>query len=283
MNGAQPFIYIRTCGCVFSQAGLRAVSSTPPPRDESEKPEKGEEASTGKQLVLCPQCATKYDKTLDVIHLNPPPEEEEKMWEAMILRRASEPTKKSKKRKAATPPDATEHPSKAKKHASATPTVNSNIATASRAVAQSLAEEEAKRKAHMSDAVKSLYSSKDGPQRKETFMTMGTFTRVRLSHSLSNHQIFTHRFWVAVCMIYRGPHSARRGFVNIPILSCINIMYHNAILPSRRFPNAIRRNINQPNASVQHQLKMPCSHRSMTRSHLGYTVALWLSESSDFG
>ena len=181
MNGAQPFVYIWTCGCVFSQAGLRAVSSTPPPREESGILEKGEDVSTGKQLALCPQCATKYDKTADVIHLNPLQEEEATMREAMMLRRASEPVKKGKKRKAAVGPDALEPPSKAKKHSSPAPSINSNIATASRAVAQSLAEEEAKRKAHMSDAVKSLYASKDAPKRKETFMTMGTFTRVRVA------------------------------------------------------------------------------------------------------
>jgi hypothetical protein len=43
---------------------------------------------------------------------------------------------------------------------------------------EGLALEEAKRKAGMSDVVKSLYGSKDAPQRKETFMTRGTFTRV---------------------------------------------------------------------------------------------------------
>lgn len=97
------------------------------------------------------------------------------MYADMLKRRAAEPTKtKGKKRKAAI--DA-EHPSTKKKA-----TVNSSnagISTATRAIAASLAEEETKRKANMSDAVKSLYTSKDGPRRKETFMTMGTFTRVR--------------------------------------------------------------------------------------------------------
>lgn len=104
------------------------------------------------------------------------------MFAAMLKRRAAEP-KKSKKRKAAAvaESDATE-PSK-KSHAAPAPSINRSIATASRAVAQSLAEEEVKRKAAMSDAVKSLYSSSDGPKKKQTFMTMGTFTRVRCSSS----------------------------------------------------------------------------------------------------
>ena len=93
----------------------------------------------------------------------------------MMKRRAAEPTKtKGKKRKAVA--DA-EQPS-VKKKATANSS-NASISSATRAVAASLAEEETKRKANMSDAVKSLYTSKDGPKRKETFMTMGTFTRVR--------------------------------------------------------------------------------------------------------
>ncbi|KAJ2989273.1 hypothetical protein NUW54_g8839 [Trametes sanguinea] len=29
MNGSQPFVYLSTCGCVFSQAGLKALSTSP--------------------------------------------------------------------------------------------------------------------------------------------------------------------------------------------------------------------------------------------------------------
>ena len=91
-----------------------------------------------------------------------------------------DPKGKGKKRKGATnTPDSAEPPTKKKHASSATaPSINPNIATASRAVASSLAEEESKRKANMSDAVKSLYQPKGGVQKKETFMTMGTFTRV---------------------------------------------------------------------------------------------------------
>lgn len=119
----------------------------------------------------------------------------------MEKRRFSEPSKasktksKSKKRKnhptdaapedttpdASAPPASASHPKKQKKQKQessqqAQPSINSSIGTASRAVMQGLKEEEEKRKANMSEAVKSLYG--DGkPARKETFMTMGTFTR----------------------------------------------------------------------------------------------------------
>lgn len=71
----------------------------------------------------------------------------------------------------------TQETKKKKKQSSPVSHSNPNIAAARRAVAQSLAEEEAKRKANMSDAVKSLYEPANS-SRKETFMTMGTFTRV---------------------------------------------------------------------------------------------------------
>jgi hypothetical protein len=116
--------------------------------------------------------------------INPPLEEEERMYTAMELRRSLEPVKKSKKRKAGADAVADEAAAKKKKASteghppSPAPGLNPKISAASRSLAQSLAVEEAKRKAGMSDAVKSLYRDKNDAPRKETFMTMGTFTRV---------------------------------------------------------------------------------------------------------
>ncbi len=163
MNGLLPFVYIATCGCVFSQAGLKNVSTTPKEED-------------GEQLDVCPQCAKKFSRTSDIIPLNPQPEEEERMREAMERKRLSEPPKKSKKRKNVSPPNEAPASKKA-------PGMNPGIAAASRAVVSSLAMEEAKRKANMSEAVKSLYSE-GKPKRKETFTTMGTFTRVSVLFSI---------------------------------------------------------------------------------------------------
>ncbi|OCH94185.1 DUF602-domain-containing protein [Obba rivulosa] len=187
MNGSQPFIYLAPCGCVFSLAGLKAVTSSNfPPREsdgklesdvkKEQKENAGEDA--GKQFDMCPQCGTKYDKVEDTIPLNPSPEEEQKLRLAMERRRAAEPVKpKGKKRKAAAEATDAEKPPAKKKNPSPAPIVNPTLAATSRAVVQSLAQEESKRKAHMSDAVKSLYGPKDGAKKKETFMTMGTFTR----------------------------------------------------------------------------------------------------------
>jgi len=180
MNGGQPFVYIVTCGCVFSQSGLRTVlgSSSSHNGDESNGPSSDKE----EQLEVCPQCATKFSRSSDVFVLNPPLEEEGRMRAAMELRRSREPVKKSKKRKAGA--DIDEAATKKKKGSpeghspSPAPGLNPKISAASRSLAESLAAEEAKRKAGMSDAIKSLYRGKNDAPRKETFMTMGTFTRV---------------------------------------------------------------------------------------------------------
>ncbi|KAF8880918.1 Rtf2 RING-finger-domain-containing protein [Gymnopilus junonius] len=232
MNGVQPFVYIATCGCVFSQAGLKTVAASIAPSANGngngngkakEKEKEGlstpEEEEDTFNFNLCPQCQTKYSPKEDVIPLNPPEEDELKMRFAMERKRLAEPAaskKKSKKRKNPTtaaadsggpsladdkekekekdnPKESGEppakklhtssssshqthihaHPSHAHKHHTHS---HPSIAGSSRAVVEELAREEAKRKAGMSDAVKSLYG--DGTsRRKETFMTMGTFTR----------------------------------------------------------------------------------------------------------
>lgn len=182
MTGVVPFVYLSTCGCVFSQAGLKAVSSSTPPSEKGKEKDAGVEGA--RELDVCPQCATKYDRAEDVRVLNPGPEEEERMRTAMERRRAAAAGAKGKgkKRKAAgVIPEGAEGEQPAGKKSgprsgSAAPSMG--LGATSRAVASSLAMEEVKRKANMSEAVKSLYRPKDGKARKETFMTMNTFTRV---------------------------------------------------------------------------------------------------------
>ena len=176
MLGSVPFVYVSTCGCVFSQAGLRTVSQAGngSPEEPKVDSKEGSPAEPEKRYQLCPSCGTKYDKSRDVLTLNPSPEEEAIMRANMLKQRAAEPKTKGKKRKAAAEG---EQPSAKKK--TAVNSSNAGISGATRAITAGLAEEESKRKANMSDAVKSLYAPKDGIKRKETFMTMGTFTRVR--------------------------------------------------------------------------------------------------------
>lgn len=188
MNGVQPFVYLSTCGCVISQAGLKALtgsaaSGSTPPADE-----RNGESQTA--LEICPQCSKKYSKD-DVILLNPSKEKEDDMRVAMEARKLKAKSSKSKKRKAVSkesedaenvsPTDSADKIKRPKLNGttatSNAPTINPSIAATSRAVAQSLAQEEAKRKSNMSEAVRSLYESKN-KDKKETFMTRGTFTRV---------------------------------------------------------------------------------------------------------
>ncbi|KIJ95328.1 hypothetical protein K443DRAFT_11465 [Laccaria amethystina LaAM-08-1] len=159
MNGAQPFVYPSACGCVFSQAGLKTVSASSTPEDRENDKGKAKAATTDPsdaELELCPQY------------------EEDIMREAMERKRLLEPVKKpksSKKRKNDSPADDAAYP--VKKQAAVGP--SAKISAASQAVVSGLAMEEAKRKSEMSDAVKSSYGN--GTKRKETFMTMNTFTR----------------------------------------------------------------------------------------------------------
>jgi len=179
MNGVQPFVYLWTCGCTFARAGLKsvAISNAKSRKENGSSPDgeaqaKDKEPTPEESFEVCPRCAKKFSPLEDIITLNPSSEEEENLRIIMDRRKAKEPAKKSKKRKAEAAGD--EPPTKKKE--TAKPSTNSNISAASKAVMNSLAEEEAKRKANMSEAVKSLYES-SGTQHKETFMTRGTFNR----------------------------------------------------------------------------------------------------------
>lgn len=217
MNGGVPFVYLAPCGCVLSRAGLKALAgtgATTPPSDTAaaaggkNKNTKDEEEEEKKQVKLameiCPQCGTKYEKATDVRTLNPDVETEERMRVVMEARqRAAKAAKasKSKKRKninggananaedgadTGTPNAKTSAEDKGTNHKAPKkartdgPSLNPTVSALSSAVMDALAGEEAKRKAGMSEAVRSLYEGKANAS-KETFMTR-TFNRV--SHLL---------------------------------------------------------------------------------------------------
>jgi hypothetical protein len=185
MTGALPFVYLSTCGCVLSASGLRALT---PPATDTTSASHGEESKHTR--TSCPQCSKPYEKETDVLTINPSDEEEEMMHAAMEAKRAAARNQsgKGKKRKAAEMEKVkgesavNDHGSKRQKTstmAPAAPKTNAAVAAMARKVTESLAEEELKRKTVMSDAVASLYGPKGKfTERKETFTTMGTFTRV---------------------------------------------------------------------------------------------------------
>lgn len=183
MTGALPFVYLSTCGCVFSASGLRALAA---PATDATATSHGEELKH--TPTLCPQCSKPYEKRTDVLTINPSDEEEVTMRAAMETKRgcAKKLSGKGKKRKVGEMEKGSEesttngHDTKRQKSSIApAPKTNAAVAAMARRVAESLAEEELKRKTVMSGAVASLYGPKDQVTKKrETFMTMGTFTRV---------------------------------------------------------------------------------------------------------
>jgi hypothetical protein len=118
---------------------------------------------------LCPSCGAKFVHA-DIRALNPPPEEEARLRLELAAAAAAKPSKVKKRKAGADAPAPAEEPPAPKKP-------KAEVAGASRALAAGLAMEDARRKAGMSDAVKSLYAKDAG--RAQTWATMGTFTRVR--------------------------------------------------------------------------------------------------------
>ena len=195
MNGAVPFVYLAPCGCVMSRAGLKVLAGTGGVTPPSDTVEDSKDNDKPVQLEVCPQCGTKYEKDADVRTLNPDAETEAAMRLVMEARqRAAKAAKaaKPKKRKnlaaadSTTPADenkgstataaASTNDKPMKKARTEGPSLNPQVSALSSSVMSALASEEAKRKAAMSDAVRSLYEGK-GSAQKETFMTR-TFNRV---------------------------------------------------------------------------------------------------------
>lgn len=115
MNGKHRFVYLRTCGCVLSEAGLRAVSADiGQSSSKSNASEQNEEPNRviAEDVRTCPQCAVPYhanalmkgrepDPGGDVVVINPPATEQAAMRSAMEAARAEESSRKSKAKAAA--------------------------------------------------------------------------------------------------------------------------------------------------------------------------------------
>lgn len=246
MSGSLPFVYLTTCGCVFSAAGLKAVSSSSPssssagtPPNDSEVPEVVGGQPESKHLEPCPQCTKRFSRAKDVRTINPGPEEEEQMYEKMLTAAAEAKLTKqaSKKRKAGvvtmTADDQSSSPPTTKRSKPANdlsaaslpqPSMNPTISTVARKVTEQLAEEEKKRKANMSDAVRSLYEPKGGVKKKETFMTMGTFTRVSFSHGFCDvRAMLTNRLLSSMLEDFAGYHDFYRARMYFTLFFLIGV------------------------------------------------------------
>jgi len=170
MNGAVPFGYIHTCGCVFSLAGLKAVASTTPIINGTVK------ESAEREKSLCPQCGAKYDAAEDVFTLNPDSQEEELMMERLAVYLAS--TKGKTKKRKSEAAEEQQQPSAKRLHLEReSSTTTPATAKRSLKLAESLAVEEKKRVANMTDAVRSIYEGKGPKGARQNWISQGTFTR----------------------------------------------------------------------------------------------------------
>lgn len=197
MTGAVPFIAIRSCGCVFSEAAIRAV--VPNLGAGGSKDEGADSAAP------CPNCTKPFNPTsrTAVLPINPNPDVQDALLEALLAGRAA--AKANKKRKAASSEvkkegkDGKEVSSKAARTGSDSPAPGSKPnskgvakpsasvapSTVGRSVQDKLAEQEKKRiaaQAGMSDAVKAMFRSKNGDAKEDAVDSFFGRTFNRVSH-----------------------------------------------------------------------------------------------------
>jgi len=85
MNGRYRFLFLLTCGCVMGERGLTMTGT-----------------NGGDEQLDCPRCLKKFNRSTDIIILNPNDDEIEKMKENMARRQQlARDLKKNKKRSAA--------------------------------------------------------------------------------------------------------------------------------------------------------------------------------------
>jgi hypothetical protein len=195
MSGSLPFVALRSCGCVFSEAGLKSVvgsvtgTTTPPSEGEDE----------GGRTVPCPNCNKPFNPAGEKgksawLQLTPKAEVQEKLLEDLLAERAAAKLNKQKdkeanggkKRKstAANLVDGSNHhdASKRSKTSGSQQPQASTQSHLSSKIQHQLQELEDKRKAGgMSAAVQSIYAGKGGEKRgsNNDFFTR-TFTRVSM-------------------------------------------------------------------------------------------------------
>lgn len=201
MTGSVPFIALRPCGCVFSDASIRAVipsltkGTAGKAVKHEEKSDEGtpvvdDDSKAKSKMVTCPNCGKEFDPTLptSILPINPSKEVQDVLLENLLLARAA--TKSGKKRKAAvvdgaTAKSETSAEAKAARISSSSPHPRSDSASPApgsngraspaapianslhRSVQQKLAEQEQKRlaaQAGMSEAVKSIFKPKEKGQ-----------------------------------------------------------------------------------------------------------------------
>ncbi|EKD00772.1 hypothetical protein A1Q2_04964 [Trichosporon asahii var. asahii CBS 8904] len=189
MTGAVTFIAIRNCGCVFSEAAVRAIipNLAKGPESSSDGPA---------EPVACPNCTKPFDPSAQssVMPIYPSPEVQDLLLDVLLAKRAA--GKSSKKRKAdkgekvaesengekKAKKDKAEKRDREERTGSGSPAPRAGAQpTVSRSVQSLLAEQEKKRLAaqeNMSDAVKSMFRAKSDKKDDTSDFFGRTFNRV---------------------------------------------------------------------------------------------------------
>lgn len=106
MNGSAKFVYVKGCGCVVSELGLRELlsaagsrgSSSPKGSSEKENDEDVAESSTSRKAI-CPVCSkTLPSESVETVTLNPEGEEKEAMAKAWRDKVAADALLKAEKK-----------------------------------------------------------------------------------------------------------------------------------------------------------------------------------------
>lgn len=105
MNGSVKFVYVKGCGCVASEAGLKELAGV---NVESPKEQENDGAKLEPRKAVCPVCGDQLPGSkVELVTLNPVGEEKEAMaaaWKAKVAKEEKEKAekkaaKKQKKRK----------------------------------------------------------------------------------------------------------------------------------------------------------------------------------------
>ncbi|WWC61981.1 uncharacterized protein I303_104568 [Kwoniella dejecticola CBS 10117] len=210
MSGVIPFIAIKSCGCVFSDAALRGIipsltkGISAKKNDQELTPEQAKAVvpQESKKEVACPNCGKSFDPTLAsaIIPINSPKETQDLLLENLLLSRAAAKSSKKRKNAEKIDGDLVEPVTKATKKSATdgmspiprvnSPSINANGGAQahanggsgmSRSVQEKLAEQERKRlKAQegMSEAVKAMFKPKNEGKKSGADEFFGrTFTR----------------------------------------------------------------------------------------------------------
>lgn len=213
MSGAVPFISLRPCGCVFSDASIRAVVPTLTKGvaarvvTKSDSPDEAKPVvDGGKGEVACPNCGKKFDSTLltSILPINPTREVQAVLLENLLTSRAAAKSTKKRKVIEVVPSTVALEAQRAKvpRNASSSPVPRASSASPApgrgtppiapsslaRSVHKKLAEQEQKRlmaQAGMSDAVKAMFKPRPeekGHHKGNADFFGRTFTRVGHFH-----------------------------------------------------------------------------------------------------